>query len=345
MYDYLFVTHLPSLYKVNLFNQLAKRLKIYVIFIGASSVKRTSDFISNDYDFEYGILFEGDFEFRKKILTIVKLIKIISNVSSNKVVIGGWDLLEFWLTLFLNNKLKNALIVESTIIESSTSWIKSKVKKFFLSRISLVFYSGNLHLQLLEALDYKGDKCLTGGVGIFNRLPYNKTRPNFSRSFLYVGRLSQEKNLQLLIAVFNRLPYHTLTIVGSGPLDDVLKKIASNNITFKAHVPNREIANVYLAHDVFILPSLREPWGLVVEEALYYGLPVIVSTHVGCYTELVDERSTGFTFAPQDGERLLGLIHRFSLPQVFNEMKKNVALIDFPKREETQILAYVACRK
>lgn len=49
------------------------------------------------------------------------------------------------------------------------------------------------------------------------------------------------------------------------------------NISFKPPIENVKLQTEFLNHDIFILPSVSEPWGLVVEETLYFGLPVMVS--------------------------------------------------------------------
>lgn len=345
MYDYLFITHLPSFYKVNLYNQLAKKLRVFVIFIASASAIRTNDFVSKEMDFDHKILYDGNFETRPKFRTIVRLLRCISNLNYRMAVVGGWDLSEFWAIVCTLPKAKNAVYVESTIAESKTTGIKSLFKKFFLSRVGTAFPSGLLHQQLLEVLGYRGNSYRTGGVGFLNRQTKTiKERP-FSASFLYVGRLAPEKNLALLVEAFNELPHLKLTIVGSGPLDNQLKNCAFHNVSFRSHVPNQEIAEVYQSHDIFVLPSLREPWGLVVDEALYYGLPVIVSTTVGCCSELVQEGSTGFKIDPFDKQSLQKAIIKLSQPEVYNHMKDVVAAIDFNTRYESQILAYVEASK
>jgi len=341
MYEYLFITHLPAFYKVNLYNQLAKRLRVYVIFVASSSSIRTDDFIGRELNFEHEILYKGDFESRPKLYCSFKLICLLMKLKYKKLVVGGWDLWEFWAAVFTNSKAKNAIVVESTVTESATVGIKSSIKKIFMSRVATSFPSGRLHQQLLNSLGYSGASYLTGGVGIFERKSYFRAIREFRYSFLYVGRLSPEKNLRFLVEVFNQLHFLKLTIAGSGPMAEELKKIANDNITFQSHVPNQEIGKTYLDHDIFVLPSISEPWGLVVDEALHYGLPTIVSRNVGCYTELVEEEKTGLTFDPYDKNSLIVVLKRISEPSVFYRIKKSVEEIDFSSRDDDQIMAYI----
>ncbi len=77
--------------------------------------------------------------------------------------------------------------------------------------------------------------------------------------------------------------------------EEELKAMAKQNVHFLGAINNKELSGYYQKMDVFVLPSLIEPWGLVVEEALNNGLPVIVSDRVGCAEEIIDE-SNGIVF-------------------------------------------------
>ncbi len=68
----------------------------------------------------------------------------------------------------------------------------------------------------------------------------------------------------------------------------------------------------YALASVFVHPSTSEQWGLVVNEAMASGLPVIVSDRCGCAEDLVRPGVNGCTFAPQDSTALAGLMRRMS---------------------------------
>ena len=339
MFDYLFITHLPSFYKVNLYNKLAEKLKIFVIFVGADSSIRTSDFSSNKMNFEYVFLSQTAFEKRYKFITLIKLIKIIIKNNYKKIVVGGWDLVEFWLVVFLSSKHKNCLALESSDSDSAVTGIKSLVKKIFLSRIFSVFASGIKQQSLLNKLGYKDKIVLTKGVGLMNYQPRILVDKIFSGNFLYVGRLSAEKNLVLLIEVFNELTEYKLTLAGVGPMLSELKQIANKNINFLGHIPNQEIAKIYSQHDALILPSSKEPWGLVVEEALYYGLPAIVSTAVGCSLDLIKDGFNGLIFDYQSKEDLKNKI--INLVNDYENLKKGAEQFDLPSKDNKQLISYL----
>lgn len=309
MYDYIIVTHIPAFYKVNLYNELAKKLKILVVFIATNTnEKRADDFTTlQNADFSYEVLSDGDFQTRDVNSNIKKLKIIFKNNEYKRLLVSGWDLKEFWYLAMFYPKSKNCLALESTILESSPKGFKGWIKKVFLSRISTVFASGNLHVELLKGLSFKGDVKITKGVGIINKPTFEKVKKEYQKRFLYVGRLSRVKNLETLVKVFNDLSNHHLTIIGDGEEKEYLQSIANQNISFKPPIENSKLQIEFLNHDIFILPSISETWGLVVEEALYFGQPVMVSKNCGSM-ELVKNEVNGYVFEPMDMEEIKNLI-------------------------------------
>lgn len=339
MFDYLFITHLPSFYKVNLYNKLAEKLKIMVVFVGKDSEIRTSDFAGRSMNFDYIFLSDNTFENRSKTKTLFKLLLSLIKLNYKKLVVGGWELPEFWLAIFLTGKNKNCLALESSDTDSETGSLKGFVKRVFLSRIVMVFASGQKQKILLNKLGYKGEVIITKGVGLMNHKPYEKINKIFSGNFLYVGRLSEEKNIFLLLEAFKELPKYTLTIAGDGPLLAELKKVASQNVKFLGHISNEEIDKVYLLADALILPSTKEPWGLVVEEALYYGLPVIISSNVGCNQDLVLNKINGLIFESASKQALKQAI--IELAGNYSNFKLQAEKFDLKKKDEEQVNSYL----
>ncbi len=126
--------------------------------------------------------------------------------------------------------------------------------------------------------------------------------------FLYVGRLAQEKNIAGLLASY--LEYRDrggdwpLVLVGDGPERASLEQLAagsnySADIRFVGLKTTAELPQYYAFAGCFVLPSTREPWGLVANEALAAGLPLIVSERCGCAADLLAEGENGCAFDPE----------------------------------------------
>jgi len=134
--------------------------------------------------------------------------------------------------------------------------------------------------------------------------------------FLFVGRLTEVKNVALLIDAFATLQKQekemALCLVGDGNLKETLERQAASlgceNVLFAGYVGFPQNVEYYKMADVFVLPSLHEPWGLVVNEAMIMGLPVIASSKVGCRKDLVVEGKNGFVFEDGNVEELTAVM-------------------------------------
>lgn len=159
----------------------------------------------------------------------------------------------------------------------------------------------------------------------------------FSEDFvlLYVGRLSPEKGLSVLLKAMSKCCLvgidPLLVLVGSGPLEDTLRREAADlgvRVDFAGFHQKRILVNYYAAADVFVLPSVSEAWGLVVNEAMEFGLPVIISDRVGCANELIRDGENGYISPLGDVDalaaRIIGLFRNNDLRRKMGELSKEV---------------------
>lgn len=119
---------------------------------------------------------------------------------------------------------------------------------------------------------------------------------------LFAGKLIEKKQPLRLIEAFARVRAEracALLIAGDGPqraeAEALVARLAAPNVHFAGFLNQGEISQAYAAADIFVLPSrLHETWGLVVNEAMNFGLPIVVSDKVGCAADLVHEGRNGF---------------------------------------------------
>lgn len=341
-YDIIFITNIPAFYKTNVYEAVGHQCRVFVVFLANKSECRSVDFYKIPTSLDCMILNECSVERRNILSSSLALFKVLKTVRAKLLVVGGWDAPEYWLSLYLARVQKRAIALESSCFESKPTGLKGFFKRLFVQKLDLAFPSGKAHAALLKQLHFKGPVIYTKGVGIFSiKAVKLKKRLPFRGKWLYVGRLAEEKNLSLLIQVMNQLPHLSLTIVGAGPLEKQLRQEAGSTIHFLGHIPNEQLGAVYQAHDVFVLPSNREPWGLVVEEAIHYGLPVVVSSQVGCAEEWILEHPLGLMFESNNAENLKKTMETMSDLKVFSSFQKNVQAFDFKKRDQEQIDCYV----
>lgn len=122
---------------------------------------------------------------------------------------------------------------------------------------------------------------------------YLEEKYSGKKLILSLGYLEERKGVQDLIKAFRKIEdeKYRLVIAGTGPYEEELKNQAEGDerIEFVGYLSKQEKANYFDAADLFVLPTHHDPWGLVVNEALHYGTPVLTTKAAGA-KELLDER-------------------------------------------------------
>lgn len=163
--------------------------------------------------------------------------------------------------------------------------------------------------------------------------------------FLFVGRLAEVKNLPTLLEAYALYRRHAtspwpLVLVGDGAERDALAAAAGPGVVFAGARALGELPQFYGRAGAFVLPSWKDTWGLVVNEAMAAGLPVLVSTGAGCAPDLVEPGGNGWTFAPGDADGLAQILAtvadqpaaaRAALGARSREMVGNFGLDDFAR--------------
>jgi len=134
-------------------------------------------------------------------------------------------------------------------------------------------------------------------------------------TFLYVGRLWWGKGITYLLDAFEIVQRRSvepvsLLIVGDGPQETSLKQACAergiHNVVFAGFQQKSELAQHYVLADVFVFPTLGDPYGLVVDEAMACGLPVISTSAAGEIHDRIEEGSNGYIVPPEDSAALAG---------------------------------------
>lgn len=147
--------------------------------------------------------------------------------------------------------------------------------------------------------------------------------------FVFVGRLEPYKGIANLLTAFDRVrrdhPEAVLLVVGDGSeRKRVLAAARSNqNIRFVGRLTPTDVVKAYHCADIALVPSTFEPWGLVVNEAMAVGLPIVVSDRVGCVGDIVRHGETGLVFCAGSTDELeSAMLHLLENPERSAEMGK-----------------------
>jgi 1,2-diacylglycerol 3-alpha-glucosyltransferase len=228
---------------------------------------------------------------------------------------------------------KSVLMTESTAHDHSRLWWREALKKMLLRNLfDFAIAGGKPHKRYLQQLGFPSDRVASFYDVVDNSFFADRCREirNFHQAvdfdlpreyFLFVGRIAVEKNVDGLIAAYMRYReaggMWSLVLVGDGPQLNEIRAVAANSAYAKdIHFPGlratSQLPPYYAFASAFVLASTREPWGLVVNEAMAASLPVIVSQRCGCAEDLVCEGQNGFVFDPMQPTDLVEALLRLS---------------------------------
>ena len=166
---------------------------------------------------------------------------------------------------------------------------------------------GSQQTKYAKFIGFKENKIYSGfyvaAEIFFKSYKKKKFLKKDSFNFLFIGRLVKEKNIlrltkaiELINKKFNKK--HKLFIIGEGYLLNKLEKF--NCVKLLGIKNQKEIIKIANNCDIFCLPSVYEPWGVVVHEMTALGLPIICSKNCGSSFDLVEEGTNGYKFDPYD---------------------------------------------
>lgn len=327
------ITDFPTQYFCKALNTLSYNTVIYTLF--EKSDIRNSDFYTQNSNI-YSI--NKNDEKRNKWLFFSRLYNLFRNKKnfSDIVCICGWDYLEYWILLFFFKPKYVIFNLESTIIESKHHGLSGFLKKLFFKKINFVIVPGQRQKDLALKLGFNKDIYFLNGVGFHNwygdYFLNQKTNKDSYKNILYIGRLSKEKGVDMILEVSRLLPMYHFEIIGTGPYLHKMKlfilKNNLNNIKIHGYVNNIDLEKFYLKNDILILPSFSEVWGLVIEEAAHFHLPVIASDIVGCVDDYILKYNIGLVFRNKNVFDLKEKIELMSKKDVYESFSNTYTKIN-----------------
>lgn len=233
------------------------------------------------------------------------------------------------------------LMSASQEIDFARTRLREWVKRSFVAHCDGALVGGTPHREYLVKLGLSPARIRLGYDVVDNayfRRAAARVRANATaarerlrlppRYFLTVARFIEKKNLSRLLRAFAAFsaagaadrtrcePWH-LVILGDGALRPLLESEAQalglgDRVRMPGFLQYPELPTWYALAEAFVLASTSEQWGLVVNEAMAAGLPVLVSNRCGCASDLVRAGVNGYSFDPHDVEALAGLLARIA---------------------------------
>jgi glycosyltransferase involved in cell wall biosynthesis len=327
-------------YKAAVFTELCRRAEahgfdVQVVHVATTESRRVALNAPVDtsiHRYPWKVLFEEPFDRTWALARAWRIAREILRRRPRVVVVPGYADLGDWAALAVARCLgaKVVVSVDSTEMDRPRRAAKESLKKAFLASCTAAFGYGVRSREYCRKLGMDDERIFTrcqatDSEPIVAQFASARQAARPTRTFMYLGRLSAEKNLETLIDAFRDFRAGAgeelrdrwrLEIVGGGPLRADLERraraAAGDAISFSDGVGWKEVGRVLARADVLVLPSVSEPWGLVVNEAMACGLPVLISANCGCVPDLVIEGKTGLTFAPLRTGQLAAAMSRLA---------------------------------
>lgn len=197
-------------------------------------------------------------------------------------------------------------------------YFKIRYKKLF----HFAFIPGNAQMKTAQKLGFSAKNILNGFYTCEDVFRANRKELSKEKELWCVARYISVKNLDFLCETFLSIPPNersgwTLNLAGTGELFP--KRIINDAIVHHGFIQPRELSKKLENTSAFVLPSLYEPWGVVVHEMASLGKPLILSNAVGAMQDLLMEGKNGYSFNPNSSEDL-----KIQLLKIFNASQEDL---------------------
>ena len=261
---------------------------------------------------------------------MIKLFTVLAQVNPDVVALCGYAHPTMLAALVWSVWHRKAVVLlsDSKADDTTRPWWKELPKQAILKLYPAALVAGQPQARYLNQLGMAAESIFFGydvvGNAAFHPSKISTTpKPLEFPFFLSVNRFVPKKNLLNLLIAYAHYTQQVgdrawhLVLCGDGPLRPQLEQqIEAYGLGDRVHLPGfLQQAGLmpYYAHaSGFIHASRQDQWGLVVNEAMAAGLPVLVSKQCGCYEDLVIEGVNGFGFAPEDPQELADLMTKMS---------------------------------
>ena len=312
----------------------APDIELHVIEASAHEAIREWHVDRGDLPFPLTTLHQGGLSEARRVSLAKELRDTLRQVKPDVVVIDGyyeWPMLVA-LAWAKRRGLPVGMFCESQAADFRRRWWRELPKRVILRNINGILAAGSRTEQYMTCLGVSRDRVYKVGNVVDSE--YFRTKSSEARRdhvpgdfdlpevyFLCSARFAPEKNLEMLLRAYADYRRASdgngwgLVLVGGGALEGRLRALASelairSSCQIVGFQQYDRIPVFYAWAGSLVLPSTKEPWGLVVNEAMACGLPVIVSSRCGCAADLVRDGVNGFTFDAGNHRQLAELMGR-----------------------------------
>lgn len=324
----LFVTNIPVPYRIDFYNELGKEVDLTVVFEAKDASDQGIRFnynLDTIRNFKAIFLSEENIKEKKVDWSIFKYLR----KDYDTIVLTSYSYLtEMMALIYLKLRgIPYYLSSDGGIIKYGENKIKCLYKKFLISGAKGYFSPSNQADQYLNYYGAPKDKMYRYPFTSFmmseqiSSIPKEDEKRHIRENLgitkkymvLGVGQFIHRKGWDLLIRAAAHISGDVCICIVGGVSDGSYEKIAAESgvkaeIQYLPFMDKERVNLYYQAADVFVLPTREDIWGLVINEAMNYGLPVISTTSCIAALELVHDDENGFIIALDDEKKAIEIL-------------------------------------
>lgn len=324
------LTNLAAPYRVPLFDKLGQRpdINLRVLCMTDTQKNRPWEETRTEVSFSQTVLpgySTHSFILDRSVAVNPSVISVLRDEQSDVLVVGGYSDATVWLALGYAKFVGIPSVIwlgswedSARVANPLVTW--SKIK--FVEQGDAWIAYGSKAADWIANLGGEPDRIFqatnTVDTEWFHKRAIELGSPPSDGApleVLYCGQLIPRKNVETLIEAIRDMNSESirLRIIGDGPQREDLAILADEvapTVTFEGYVDREQLPRYYGSADVLVLPSNREVWGLVVNEALSSGTAAVVSESCGSAADLVEPGFNGETFDPNDTTELRSILKR-----------------------------------
>ena len=317
----LYLTTVPTPYKVAFFEELGKLCDLTVLFENKQVSYREKTWMVNDFH-NFTAIFLRGFNIKDKKIS-VEAIRIIKNGIFDHIIIGCYSTITQMIAqkYMIDHKISFIHSSDGGMIKEDSA-LQKKLKSYFIKNASAWLGTGKVTTEYLEYYGacknriitypftsiYDRDILLVPDSMVVKRQFRNQLKMYEDKIVLSVGQLIYRKGIDILIKAASKLNNIGIYIIGGTPSDEYVelkRKYNANNIHFISFKEKYELSKYYRAADVFVLPTREDIWGLVINEAMSYGIPVITTNKCVAGMEMIEQGVTGSIVEVENVDQLV----------------------------------------
>lgn len=330
------VTEIPSPYRIPLFNSLAAQpdIELDVVFLRDRQEERPHPLYADEFRFRWSVLrsavVTGGYRW---LLVTAGAGRAVRRLRPDVLIVGGWNQPAFWSSHLAARRRRVPVVawVESTLSDSrQSSRLRNAAKRAFIRSCAACIVPGSAAAEYVRALGVPTERIQIApnavDLDIFGarvaELHGERSRLRDSLGLdktvaLYVGRLSPEKGVDVLIRSLALVGSDVeLIVIGTGPEEDELRRLATDvapgRVRFAGFLSRDDLVTWYAVADLLVVPSRSEVWGMTLNEGAAAGLPLVATEAAGGAWDLIEEGANGFRVPSEDARGLARAIDRLA---------------------------------